>query len=78
MAFKQEDSALIGSIFDYSFFSVACVSDSSLGLIQRIQNRVIRCIYGLDWDSPTSEIFPTSGEKNLKEIIINKKQIKYK
>ena len=25
--------ALIGSIFDYSFFTVACVSDNSLGLV---------------------------------------------
>jgi hypothetical protein len=36
--------ALIGSIFDYSFFSVANVSENSLGLVQRIQNRAIRCI----------------------------------
>jgi hypothetical protein len=29
-------SALIGSIFDYSFFSGTCISDTSLGLVQRI------------------------------------------
>ena len=39
--------ALIGSIFDYSFFTVACVAPTNLGLIQRIQNRAIRCKYKL-------------------------------
>ena len=34
--------ALIGSIFDYSFFTVACVAPTNLGLIQRIHNRAIR------------------------------------
>ena len=62
--------ALIGSIFDYSFFTVACVSDNSLGLVQRIQNRAIRCIYRLDWDSPTNDLFPISGVLFVKERLI--------
>ena len=62
--------ALIGSIFDYSFFAVTCVSDNSLGLVQRIQNRAIRCIYRLDWDSPTSELFGISGVLFIKERLI--------
>ena len=60
--------ALIGSIFDYSFFTVACVAPTNLGLIQRIQNRAIRCIYKLKWDSPTNELFPTSGVIFLREM----------
>ena len=59
--------ALIGSIFDYSFFAVAVVSDRSLGLIQRVQNRALRCIFKLKWDSPTKDLFPASGVLFLRE-----------
>ena len=62
--------ALIGSIFDYSFFAVACVSENSLGLVQRIQNRAIRCIYRLEWDSHTNELFPISGVLFVKERLL--------
>ena len=62
--------AWIVSIFDYSFFTVACVSENSLGLVQRIQNRAIRCIYRLDWDSPTKELFPISGVLFVKERLL--------
>ena len=60
-------SALIGSIFDYSFFSSACISDTSLGLVQRIQNRAIRCIHRLKWDSPTKDLFSISGILFIRE-----------
>ena len=53
--------ALIGSIFDFSFFSTSCVSEASLNLVQTVQNRAIRCIFRLKWDSPTTELFPISG-----------------
>ena len=59
--------SLIGSLFDYSFFSIACVSEASLSLIQRVQNRAIRCIYKLKWDSPTKDLFPISGILSIKE-----------
>ena len=59
-------SALIGSIFDYSFFTVASVAKSNLDLIQTVQNRSIRCIYKLKWDSPTKELFPLSRILPLK------------
>ena len=59
--------ALIGSIFDYSFFSAACVSETSLGLIQRIQNRAIRCIFKLNWDSSSKELFHISGILLIRE-----------
>ena len=59
--------ALIGSIFDYSFFSISCVSKTNLELVQRVQNRAIRSIYMLPWDSPTKELYPISGILFLKE-----------
>ena len=30
-------------------------------LVQRVQNRAIRCIYKLPWDSPTDQLFLISG-----------------
>ena len=52
--------ALIGSLFDYSFFSVACIAETNLKLVQTVQNRAIRIIYKLKWDSPTKDLFPVS------------------
>ncbi|RNA03771.1 hypothetical protein BpHYR1_026391 [Brachionus plicatilis] len=49
--------ALIGSMFDYSLFTVACISKTNLKLVQTVQNRAIRCIYKLRWDSPTRSLF---------------------
>ena len=53
--------ALVGSIFDYSFFTVANCSETNMQIVQRVQNRAIRCIYKLPWDSPTDQLFPISG-----------------
>jgi hypothetical protein len=53
--------SLVGSIFDYSFFTLANVRESSLNRIQTVQNRAIRIMYKLPWDSSTSELFPLSG-----------------
>jgi hypothetical protein len=58
--------ALIGSIFDYSFFTGVCVSDTNLNRIQTVQNRAIRTIYRLDWRSPTVNLFPISGVLGIK------------
>ena len=58
--------ALVGSIFDYSFFAVANCSKTNLESVQRIQNRAIRCIYRLPWDSPTEQLFKISGVLPLK------------
>jgi len=58
--------ALIGSIFDYSFFSIACVSETKLNRVQTVQNRAIRCIYRLKWDSPSGSLFQISGLLPLK------------
>jgi hypothetical protein len=61
---------VIGSLFDYYFFSVANVSEKSLGLVQRIQNRAIRCIYRLDWDIPTKDLFQISRVLFIKERLL--------
>ena len=53
--------ALVGSIFDYSFFTVTTCSKTNLDSIQRVQNRAIRCIYKLPWDSPTGQLFSISN-----------------
>ena len=58
--------ALIGSIFDYSFFSLACVNETKLNRVQTVQNRAIRCIHRLKWDSPTDSLFRVSGILPLK------------
>jgi hypothetical protein len=59
--------ALIGSLFNYSFFTVSCVSSTNLKAIQTVQNRAIRCIYGLKWDNPTKDLFPLSNILFLRE-----------
>ncbi len=59
--------ALIGSIFDYSFFTISNCSETALESIQRVQNRAIRCIYRLPWDSPTDRLFDISGVLFLKQ-----------
>ena len=43
-----------------SFFIVACVSETSLGLVQRVQNRAIVRFYRIDWEHPHNELFATS------------------
>lgn len=58
---------LIGSLFDYSFFAISCVSISNINLIQTIQNKAIRCIHRLEWDSPTSELQSVGGVLPIRE-----------
>ena len=59
--------ALVGSIFDYSFFSVINCSKTSLDSIERVQNRAIRCIFHLPWESPSDQLFTISGVLPLKQ-----------
>ena len=49
------------SIFDYSFFAISSVSESSQRMIQTVQNRDICCIYRLNWDSPTNDLSQING-----------------
>ena len=67
---RFDEIALFKLQFDYSLFTVANVSENSLGLVQRIQNRAIRCIYRLDWDSPTKDLFQISGALFVKERLL--------
>jgi hypothetical protein len=57
-------------IFSHKSWHLSKKSDNSLDLVQRIQNRATRCIYRLDWDSPTSELFGISGVLFIKERLI--------
>ena len=55
---KTTQTNVVWSIFDYLFFIVVCCSNLCLDRIQMTQNRAIRCIYRLKWDSPTDQLFP--------------------
>jgi hypothetical protein len=63
--------SLVSSIFDYSFFAVACISETSMQRLQRIQNRAVRCIFKLRWDSPTAEIPILSWLLSVKERLVH-------
>ena len=60
----------MGSILDYSFFSFSCVSQTNLNSVQRIQNRAIRTIYSLPWESPTYDLFNISGIINVRDRFV--------
>ena len=62
--------SLVGSVFYYSFLTIASASESSLKLIQTVKNRAIRCIYRLKWDSPSSELSHISGFIPIKSRLI--------
>ena len=52
--------SLVGSIFDYSFFTIANVSKSNLGKLQIIQNSALKCIYKFKRNYPTRLLHETS------------------
>ena len=62
--------SIVGSIFDYSFFTITSVSNTNLNSIQRIQNRAIRSIYSLPWDSPTVELANISSLPNVEDRLL--------
>ena len=49
-------TALVGSIFDYSFFTLANVSKTKYERVQRIQNTAVKCIFKLPRRHPSSEL----------------------
>ena len=63
-------NALIGSIFTYSFFSLARIAESNLNRLQRVQNRAIRSIYRLEWNSPTIVIHAISNLLPIRERLL--------
>ena len=47
-------------------FLIACVSETKLNRVHTVQNRAIRCIYRLKYDSPSESLFKISGILPLK------------
>lgn len=70
LTLKSVYNALVGSIFGYSFFTVANVSAQNLNKIQIVQNRAIRCIFRLDWNSLTHELTKISGVLSIRNRFI--------
>ena len=62
--------SLVGSIFTYSFFSVANVSQTNLNLLQLIQDRAIRCIFKTEWNFPSFLLSKLSDILPVKERFI--------
>ncbi len=63
-------NALIGSLFVYSFFSIARIAKTNIDRLQKVQNRAIRSIYRLEWTSPTDLIHSMSNLLPIKERLI--------
>ena len=61
--------SLISSLFNYAFFGFANISEESVKP-PRVQNRAIRCIFRLDWNSLNSEITQVSGILPIKNRFI--------
>jgi hypothetical protein len=53
--------ALIGSIFNYSFFCVKNVSESNIKKLQIIQDKAIKCIFKLQWNTASFSLPKISG-----------------
>jgi len=64
---SQIYSSLIESLFNYSFFTKALISDSNLKLLQTIQDRAIRSIFSLKWNFPSVFLPAISGIAPLKD-----------
>ena len=63
-------NALIGSLFVYSFFSIARIAKTNIERLQKVQNRAIRSIYRLEWTSPTDLIHSMSNLLLVKDRLI--------
>jgi len=70
MRHKGIYTALIGFLFVYSFFAVARIAEINLDRLQKIQNRALRCIYRLEWTSPTDLIHSMSGLLLVRDRLI--------
>ena len=67
---KSIYGALIGSIFTFSFFTVARIAATNMERLQRVQNKAIRSIYRLEWTSPTALIHTISNILPIRERLI--------
>jgi hypothetical protein len=68
---------LIGSIIDYSSFILKSLSQANLKRLQAIQNRAVRCIFRLPYDTSTENLCNISKLTTVKERMesLNKKFI---
>ena len=64
-------SALVGSIFSYSFFMVSNAALKNLEKLQKIQNQAIRINYKLPQKSPNFKLYPISKILPIKERLIS-------
>jgi hypothetical protein len=58
--------SLIESIIDYAFFTVSCLSKTTLYSFQTLQNRAVRIIFHLPFDSPTDQLYSYSNLLSIK------------
>ena len=59
--------SLIGSIIEYSFFTISEISISTLNYLQSIQNQAIRLIYNLDFHTSNHTLHTISNLKPINE-----------
>ncbi len=59
--------SLIGSIIDYSFFTISEISISILDFLQSIQNQAIRLIFKQNYDASTATLNSISNVKPINE-----------
>ena len=52
------------------FFAVARIAKTNLDRLQRVQNRAIRCIYRLEWTSPTDMIHSISNLVPVRDRLV--------
>ena len=64
---KSIYKSLVDSLFGYSSFIIANISESSLSSLQRLQNSAIRCIYKLPFNSLNHLLYPISNILPIKE-----------
>jgi hypothetical protein len=62
--------SLIESIIDYAFFAVSCISNTTLSRIQTLQNRAVRIIFHLPFDSPTAQLYSHSKLLSIKSRML--------
>ena len=53
-------TALVGSIFNYSYFTVANVSSTNLNRLQSLQDRATRLIFKTEWNCPSIHLYKLS------------------
>ena len=59
--------SLIGSIIEYSFFTISEISISTLNFLQAIQNQAIKLIYNLDYKTSSHTLNKISNIKPINE-----------